>query len=132
MEEAVILFDGVCNLCNGAVDFILRHEAGQELRFGSLQSEIGMRLARGCGMGGDVMNTLVLVEGEQCYTQSTAVLRIASKLRFPWRLLGVLSIVPRPWRDAVYTGIAKRRYRWFGRRAACRLPTAEEWERFLE
>lgn len=132
MNEPVILFDGVCNLCNGAVDFILRHEATDELRFAALQSEVGARLAKGCGLGGGEMETLVLVEGERCYTQSAAALRIANHLKYPWRLLSILILVPRPWRDRIYAYIARRRYLWFGKRDTCRLPTAEEKSRFLE
>ena len=132
MDEAVILFDGVCNLCNGAVDFILRHEAGRELCFASWQSEAGARLAKRCGIEGEEMNTLVLIEDDRCTTQSTAVLRIANRLKFPWWLFSVLLIVPRSLRDAVYIGIARRRYRWFGKRDTCRLPAADEKDRFLE
>jgi predicted DCC family thiol-disulfide oxidoreductase YuxK len=78
------------------------------------------------------MNTLVLIEDERCTTQSSAVLRIATRLRLPWRLFSVLLILPCSLRDAVYIGIARRRYRWFGKRDTCRLPTADERDRFLE
>lgn len=128
----VVLFDGVCSLCNTAVDFILRHESGSELRFATLQSGLGAKLGQNCDQLGSEMDTVVLVERGVCYTRSAAVLRIANHLRWPWRLLTVLVILPRPLRDAIYDFIAIRRYAWFGKRSTCRIPTDAEKERFLE
>lgn len=125
-----MLFDGVCNLCNASVDFILRHEKTACLRFAALQSESGQSFLQGCGLSA-VPETIILLEGGRCYPASTAVLRIAKYLRFPWNLLSVFLLVPPPLRDVVYRQIAGHRYRWFGRRETCRMPSAEEQERFL-
>ncbi len=126
----VVLFDGVCNLCNASVDFILRHEKTARLRFAALQSESGLLCLQGCGLSA-APETIILLEGGRCYAVSAAVLRIAKYLRFPWNLLSVFWLVPRPLRDVVYRQVAGHRYGWFGRREACRMPSEDEQERFL-
>ncbi len=139
----IVFFDGVCNLCNGAVQFVIDHERSSELRFAPLQSELAKdiletafgaeqatRLRRGTTGNGDP-DSIVIVEGERGWSHSTAALRIARHLRAPWRWLAVLTIVPRPLRDAVYRWIARNRYRWFGTTESCRVPTPELRARFL-
>jgi predicted DCC family thiol-disulfide oxidoreductase YuxK len=125
----VILFDGVCNLCNAAVNFIIDRDPEAVFRFTPLQSEVGQRLVRDCGLEGE--DTLVLVERGRCAVRSTAALRIAGRLRAPWPFLRVLLAVPSPLRDAAYRIIARYRFDWFGRRDACRMPTPELRRRFL-
>lgn len=138
-----MLFDGTCNLCNGAVQFMLDHERGRELRFAALQSESGravltqamgeaaaLAIVHGASGDGDP-DSVVLVEGGVAYTHSTAGLRIARYLRAPWRWAFALVVVPRFLRDAVYRFIARHRYRWFGRSETCRVPTPELRARFL-
>lgn len=125
----VILFDGVCNLCNAAVTFIIDRDPEAVFRFAPLQSDIGQRLVQACGLEGE--DTLVLVEGGRCTVRSTAALRIARRLRAPWPLFGVFLAVPAPFRDAVYRFVARHRFDWFGRRDACRMPTPELKGRFL-
>jgi predicted DCC family thiol-disulfide oxidoreductase YuxK len=138
----VVLFDGKCNLCNGAVQFVVDHERAPELRFAALQSDLARelleaafgreetdRLRRGAN-GGDP-DSIVLVAGAEGWTHSTAALRIARHLRAPWSWLAVFALVPRPARDAVYRFIAKNRYRWFGTTSSCRVPTPELGARFL-
>jgi predicted DCC family thiol-disulfide oxidoreductase YuxK len=123
-ERPVVLFDGACNLCNGAVRFVTRRDRAGRFDFTALQSETGARLLRERGHGavlGD-LETLVLIEGSQVYTQSDAALRIARSLDGAWPLLGLLVLVPRFLRDAAYRFVARRRYRWFGRVAACAVP----------
>jgi predicted DCC family thiol-disulfide oxidoreductase YuxK len=124
----VVLFDGVCNLCNGAVRFILARDPAGRFRFASLQSEAARRLLRDDGRA----ETIVLLEAGKTYTKSTAALRIARGLRFPWPLLYALVAVPRPLRDLVYDWVARHRYRWFGKRETCLLPTPEVRGRFVE
>ncbi len=138
----IVLFDGVCNLCNGAVQFIIDHERAPNLRFAALQSEIAERLLtdvfgeerskelRTTATSGDP-DSVVLIEGSRGYTHSTAGLRLARHLRAPWRWLYAFIIVPAVVRDAVYRLIARNRYRWFGKAAACRVPTPELRARFL-
>jgi len=130
-DNPTVLFDGVCNLCNGAVNFILDRDNG-EFRFAALQSGAGRRLIEERGRSAEDLSTMVLIEGERVYTRSSAALRIARRLRAPWKWLYVFIIVPRPLRDAVYNLAARRRYRWFGKREECRMPTPELKGRFLE
>lgn len=133
--DSVILFDGVCNLCNGAVQFVLDRDRHKRFRFAALQSEAGQALLRQRGLtppdpGADP-DTIVLVEGDRVSDRSTAALRIARHLGFPWVLAGIFWLLPRPLRDWVYRFIARNRYRWFGKSESCRLPTPELRGRFL-
>lgn len=135
-EAPLVLFDGVCNLCNGAVNYVIDHDPEGIFRFGSLQSAEARPHLERCGVeapGEDrPPGSIVLVEGDRCYTRSTAALRIARRLDGPARLLYGAILLPRFFRDAIYDWIAARRYAWFGRRDSCRLPTPELAGRFLE
>jgi len=131
-SESIVLFDGVCNLCSGTVDFILKRDRQQRFRFGALQSEPGRRLLAAYGLPPESLETFVLIEGGRCFTRSEAALRIARHLSGPWPLLNAFRILPRPFRDGVYNFVARHRYRWFGQRTTCRLPTPEEAGRFLQ
>lgn len=129
-EPAVILFDGVCNFCNAAAIFIIRRDPHRVFRFASLQSRTGRDFtARFPELRG--VDSVILIENGVPYIESSAAFRIARRLRGPWMLAAGLLAVPRPLRDAFYRFIAKRRYRWFGRRDACMLPTKEIRDRFL-
>lgn len=130
--KGVVLFDGVCNLCNGAVNFIITRDPQARFRFAALQSPVGAALLadHGLAVHGEP-DTLYLVEGGLLYARSTAALRIARRLRGAWPLLALLLVVPRPVRDAVYSWVARHRYRWFGRADTCRVPTPELKARFL-
>lgn len=135
MQDAgpVILFDGVCNFCSAAVDFVLARDAGAVFRFAPLQSPTGQALLKKHGLHHVPLSTLVLVDGDHAYVRSTAALRVAAYLGAPWRVLGwVLWWVPRPLRDAVYSVVAQHRYRVMGRAPACRVPQPHERARFLE
>ena len=129
--SAIILFDGVCNLCNGAVQFVIRHDPEGQFKFAALQSETGRELRRRFGLAVDSIETMVLVEGDRAYLQSEAALRIAVKLGGAWPLLGMLRVVPRAWRDRAYRFLADHRYRWFGKRDSCLVPTPDLRARFL-
>lgn len=139
----VVLFDGVCNLCDRTIQFIVDHERSASLRFASLQSDAAHDLIEKA-FGSDEAkhllgeirgergpDSVVLVDGERGYTHSTAALRIARHLRAPYRWLFAFAIVPRPIRDLVYRWIARNRYRWFGKSETCRVPTPELRARFL-
>jgi predicted DCC family thiol-disulfide oxidoreductase YuxK len=128
VDHPVVLFDGVCNLCNGSVVFIIRNDPRGVLRFAPLQSEQADRLLGGRTPPRD---SVVLVENGRVYTRSEAVLRIARLLRQPWPLLSGLIVLPAGVRDWLYDWIARNRYRWFGKREACMMPTPELRSRFL-
>jgi predicted DCC family thiol-disulfide oxidoreductase YuxK len=135
MAQAVVLFDGVCNLCTWAVQFIIKHDPEGYFRFASLQSEYGQSLLRAHGVsitldGRD--DTVALVEDGRVYTHSDASLRIARHLTGPVRLAAVLIVLPRFMRDAVYRLVARSRYRVFGRQDVCWMPTPELKARFLD
>ena len=131
-ELTVVLFDGVCNLCNGAVQFLLRRDRQRRLRFASLQSMAGQALLRRHGLATDALESIVVLEGGQARLRSDAALLLARRLPWPWPLLVVFVVWPRPLRDALYSLVARNRYRWFGRRESCLLPTAETAGRFLD
>jgi predicted DCC family thiol-disulfide oxidoreductase YuxK len=126
------LFDGVCNLCNRSVQFVLKRDRRGVFRFASLQSEIGQSLLQRSGLPADQLDSFVLVENNKVYTRSTGALRVCRKLGGAWSLLYVFRIVPRPLRDAVYNWIARRRYSWFGKKDSCWLPSPEWKSRFLD
>lgn len=133
--RTVVLFDGVCNLCNAFVNFAIDRDPAGRLVFGALQSQAAEPLLAGAGLGASRPDSLVVIEsaGGACFVRSEAALRVARRLRAPWPLLAALAaLVPRSLRDAVYDRVARRRYRWFGRREACRIPTPELHARFLE
>jgi len=127
----IVLFDGVCNLCSGSVQFLIRHDPGARFRFASLQSPVGERLRDELGIDRQAVDSVILVEGGRWYKESDAALRIARGLGGPWKALGIFRLTPRPLRDGLYRLIARNRYRWFGRMEACWLPTPELRERFL-
>lgn len=128
----ILLFDGVCNLCSGVVRFVAPRDPNADLRFASLQSEVGQALLDRFDLPTAAFDSFVLVEGGDCYTKSTAALRTAAYLRAPWSALAALRVVPRPLRDAVYDLVAASRYRVFGRKEQCLMPTPAVSERFVD
>lgn len=133
-DEPIVLFDGVCNLCNGFVQFILPRDTDGRFHFASLQSDAGQALLDEHGLQTGELESVVLIEGQQCYVKSDAVIRIATLLGGVYSLLGPLSYVPRGVRDGAYDFVAARRYRWFGRKDRCELPDTDTdvRARFLE
>lgn len=131
-SRAILLFDGVCNLCNGAVNFLIKADPDAYFRLGTLQSAAARPYLQAFGVDPGAMNTVVLIENGRLYTRSTAVLRVLRRLEAPWLLLWAFILVPRPLRDWVYEHVAATRYQWFGRRDECRMPTPDERARFLE
>jgi predicted DCC family thiol-disulfide oxidoreductase YuxK len=129
--RAIILFDGVCNLCNGAVRFIIERDPRARFAFAPLQSAAARAVLEKHGAPTPLPDSMVLIEGGRVYVRSAAVLRIARGLRFPWRLACALAAVPRPLRDWAYRLIARSRYRWFGKSESCMVPTPELRARFL-
>jgi predicted DCC family thiol-disulfide oxidoreductase YuxK len=131
MRYPVLLFDGVCNLCNASVQWVLTHDREAQFRFASLQSETGQHLLRRHGLDAENFDTVVLVDGDRVFLRSDAPLEIARRIGGGWKLLFFLRIVPRFLRNAVYNFVARNRYRWFGQRESCMLPRPEWKERFL-
>lgn len=127
----IVLFDGICNLCNHIVDFLIDWDSKKRFMSASLQSDIGQKILKKFNLATIEVYTIILVEEEKCYTKSTAVLRIAKILKAPWPILFGFIIIPRFFRDALYNIISKRRYRWFGKMDKCRIPTEELRDRFL-
>lgn len=130
--QSIILFDGVCNLCNGFVQFMIKHDSKRRFRYASLQSETGQSLLKSVGFPADEIDTVVLIEAGTGYTRSDVALRVARRLGGFWPLFTVFYIIPRPIRNAVYNWIARNRYRWFGKREACMVPTPELKSLFLD
>lgn len=130
--KRLVLFDGVCNFCNDAVLFIVDRDPEEHFKFASLQSDAGQKILRERGCDPDIQS-IVLVEGERTYLRSTAALRIARGLRFPWPLFFYAFVwVPAGLRDLAYSYFAKNRYRWFGKSEQCRIPTPALRRRILD
>ncbi len=131
MERLNILFDGVCNLCSGFVVFTIKRDPDAKFKFASLQSNEGESFQKEFGIDPDNIKTIVLVENDNYYIKSDAVLRIFKRLDGMWFILYYLIYIPRPIRNFVYDLVANNRYRWFGKKDVCMLPTPELKKRFL-
>jgi predicted DCC family thiol-disulfide oxidoreductase YuxK len=128
--EGVVLFDGYCHLCDRSVQFVLAHDRRRVFRFAPSQSPGAKPFLDRCGLG-SAPGTIVFVERDGCSVRSTAAIRMARRLGFPWSLYAVALIIPAPLRDLAYRIIARNRVRWFGQRDTCRIPTPEEAGQFL-
>jgi predicted DCC family thiol-disulfide oxidoreductase YuxK len=130
-EKSVILFDGVCNLCNASIDFILKRDNKNQFIMGALQEDAGKKLLSRFEANPEYLDSLVLIENGKIFFRSTAALRIAKKLSGLWPLFYSLIILPPPIRDGAYDWISRNRYQWFGKKNTCRLPTPQEKVKFL-
>lgn len=124
-NHPVILFDGVCNLCNSSVQVVIRHDPKNIFRFASLQSSFGRQVLSKFSLPSTDFNSFILLKDNKIYTRSDAALKVAGKLNGFYRLLYAFIIIPKFIRDGVYNIIAKNRYKWFGKTEACWLPTPE-------
>lgn len=131
MPENIILFDGVCNLCNASINFIIDRDPQSHFRFAALQSEAGQALLERYNQKNSDFDSIVLLKDGRIYQKSDAALEIARGMNGLWSWLYVFKILPRFLRNALYDFIARNRYRWFGRMDACRIPTPELRARFL-
>jgi predicted DCC family thiol-disulfide oxidoreductase YuxK len=129
--ERVVLFDGVCKLCNGWAKFLIRHDRQHRFRLASVQSPQGQALLAWYGLPTDRFDTMALIDDPGLHVRSTALLRILARLPQPWRAFSWLRLIPRPLRDWCYDRVALNRYRLFGRHDVCMLPSADHAERFL-
>ncbi|WP_096436343.1 thiol-disulfide oxidoreductase DCC family protein [Alteribacter populi] len=131
MTRNIILFDGECHFCDHSVQFILQRDLHGHFYFSSLQSETGQNLLDEYGIDKDT-DSFVLLENKRGYIKSTAALRVCRKLTGVWKIFSFLTIIPRPFRDFIYDIIATNRYKWFGKKASCNLPSKEIRKRFLD
>lgn len=119
-KQPVILFDGVCNLCNGTVDFLMKRDRKKQFRFASLQSETGEFLRLQYRIPAD-SDSVILIKSETVFFKSDAAFEIAGMLPYPWKIAAFLKVIPKKIRNRIYDWIAKNRYRWFGKRDTCRI-----------
>ena len=129
--QQIILFDGVCNFCNFWVNFILDRDKKDIFRFAAIQSVPGQRIMNVIGMSDTVIQTLILIDGNNIYTKSTAALKVIKNLSGPIKTLYPFILLPKVLRDFFYDAIARYRYKLFGKRDTCRVPTIKEREKFL-
>lgn len=131
-DKKTILFDGVCNLCNQSIQFVIKRDRGDKFRFASLQSQLAQGFFSENQIDRNKMDSIILIDEQQrVYNKSTAALKIAKELKY-YKWMGVFFILPRVFRDAVYKIIAKNRYKWFGKRDECMIPSKELLDKFLE
>lgn len=129
-EHPLVLFDGVCNYCNSVVNYAIRNDRHAKLRFAPLQSELGEKMRKDFNVD-PLIDSVIFIEKGVVYTYSDAALRIAGYLDWPARSLKLLLFVPRFIRQPFYRWVARNRYKWFGKKEACMIPTAEQRSRFL-
>ena len=130
-ESKIILFDGVCNFCNFWVNFIIKRDKKNVFKFAALQSEAGLALLKKFKLSTTDFDTFILIDGENYFTKSTAALKIAKKLKGSVKLFYPFIVLPKFLRDFFYGLIAKNRYKFFGKRDVCRIPTEKERDKFL-
>lgn len=127
----IILFDGVCNLCNNAVDFVIKRDKKDRFKFGALQDAASKSILKENKINQDYIDSIILVRGDQIFYKSKAALEIAKNLSGLWPVLVVFNVIPSFIRDPIYDWIARKRYSWFGKKETCRIPTPEEKQKFL-
>ena len=127
----IVYFDGVCNLCNSTVDFLIKADKKKKLKFASLQSGIAEGNLPVHLRENPANDTVIFMEGDKIYTRSTAILKLLCSLGFPWNLSSVFYLIPQAIRDKAYDYIAKKRYGWFGKREHCRMPDDDNRDRML-
>jgi predicted DCC family thiol-disulfide oxidoreductase YuxK len=132
IQHPIIFFDGVCNLCTGVVRFVIKHDPAQKFRFASLQSEVGQQLLEKYNLPTEEFGSFILFEKGKVYTRSSAALRVAKKLNALWPALYAFMIIPPFIRNGVYNWVARNRYKWFGKKEACWIPTPELNKLFIE
>jgi predicted DCC family thiol-disulfide oxidoreductase YuxK len=132
LPHPIIFFDGVCNLCNAFVQFVIKRDKRSQFKFASLQSEAAKGMLPENFFSDAKLSSVVLLEDGKVFSKSTAALRILRRLAGPWKLLYVFIILPPFICNLVYDIIAKNRYRWFGKKESCMVPTPELKHRFLE
>jgi predicted DCC family thiol-disulfide oxidoreductase YuxK len=130
--EDIIFFDGVCNLCNGSINFIIDQDPAGRFKFASLQSDLAREMLPPFGVNPESLESIVFYSKGRLYRKSRAVLEISRRMRGLWPALYVFALIPPFLRNVLYDVIARNRYRWFGKKDACRIPTPELGSRFLD
>ena len=130
-NNPIILFDGVCNFCNSAINFVLKQDRKGIFRFAPLQSEAGQKLLQEHNLSTKEFDSFVLIDNGKVYKKSAASLRVMNRLPWYWKEAQILRIVPTVFRDAIYDFIASNRYKWFGKKDQCMIPTREMRSKFL-
>jgi predicted DCC family thiol-disulfide oxidoreductase YuxK len=128
----IVMFDGVCNLCNDAVDFIIVRDKNDKFKFGALQDDKSKDILKEYKIKEDYLDSIILIRGDQIFYKSRAALEIAKNLSGLWPVTYAFIIIPAFLRDPIYDWIARNRYKWFGKRETCRFPSEEERAKFLE
>lgn len=132
-DKKIILFDGVCNLCNSSIQFVIKHDKKNVYKFAALQSDVAKLLLHERGINSSQIDSIILIDPNIAYyTKSTAALEIGKSFGGAWRLLGVFQWIPKPIRDQIYDFVAKKRYSWFGKQNECMIPTPELKAKFLD
>jgi len=131
--HGIIVFDGICNFCNSSVNFIIARDEKNLFRFTPMQSSTGQKLLEKHNLSRDNIDTFLLVKNSKALTKSDAALAIAiaTELKRPWNYLTILSFIPRPVRDYFYCLVARNRYKWFGKKEQCMIPTPDVRNKFL-
>lgn len=132
LPQTILFYDGVCHFCDGAVQFLLRHDRKHRFRFCALQSAVGKDILKNLGYVSPGMDTIVMLHQGRIYTESTAVLTTLKLLGGLWQIFYGFMILPVFFRDGAYRWFARNRYRWFGKKAECRIPDASQKALFLE
>ncbi len=132
VKNNIILFDGVCNFCNYWVNFVIKNNKKNNLKFSALQGIAAKEILVKFGLNTTNLTSVILVKDDKIYTQSSAVFYISKELNWPWKILYAFLIIPKFIRDFIYNLFAKNRYKWFGKKETCRIPTKEEREKFID
>ncbi len=130
-KKSIILFDGICNLCNASVQFILKRDPKEQFLFASLQSDAAKNILLQYNCKKNTMDSILLIEGGKVYEKSSAVLKICPHLKWPWRMFSVAAYLPVSFRDKLYEFIAKNRYQWFGKKDSCIMMIPSYKNRFI-
>lgn len=129
--DGLILFDGVCNLCSALVQFVIRHDPAAKFRFAAIQSQVGTEIFQSHGLDPTDLQTFVFIADGRMFLRSDAAIEVVSRFGGAWRIFKIFRLLPRVLRDSIYSTIARNRYRWFGRKEVCMIPTPEIKERFI-
>lgn len=130
-DKPLLFFDGVCNLCSNFVQFVIEHDPKGKFRFASLQSEAGQQVLQEMKMSGTKLNTVVLLKNGKTYTHSDVALEMSRDLGGLWSLFYIFKVIPKALRDKIYDFVAANRYKWFGEKDSCWMPTPDLQARFL-
>ena len=130
-SNPIILFDGVCNLCNKTVQFVIKKDREKKFRFASLQGSSGQRILKDLKIPADIFHSFILLEDDKVYERSTAALRLLKLLGRGWQFFYIFILLPKPIRDGIYNWISRNRYKWFGKKDSCMIPEGGVKDRFL-